>query len=238
MHNLISALRILHIAAGVSAFFLAPIAMLTVKGARAHRLAGKFYFWNMTVVAATAVVISLYRPIYFLTMVAIFSFYNAFAGYRVLFRKRPGQGQGPQAIDWIAAGLNASASIGLIVAGALRLGPVFGKLWLPSIAFGLVGLSGGASDIYRFLRPSQDRNFWWYEHMAGMLGSYIAALTAFSVTAVARMIGNHVWLWLWPIAIGVPASLIWTGYYRRKFNRAKPNNGSMAAAHSTAAVVA
>ena len=35
-----------HIAAGSSAFVLAPAALVTAKGGKAHRLWGKVYFWR------------------------------------------------------------------------------------------------------------------------------------------------------------------------------------------------
>ena len=67
-----------HITAGSGAFVLAPLALVTAKGGRAHRLWGKVYFWCMTVVAATAMVMALYRSVLFLALVAVFSFYSAF----------------------------------------------------------------------------------------------------------------------------------------------------------------
>jgi uncharacterized membrane protein len=72
-----------HITAGSGAFLLAPLALVTAKGGKAHRLWGKIYFWSMAVVASTALVMSIYRPILFLALVAIFSFYSAFVAYRV-----------------------------------------------------------------------------------------------------------------------------------------------------------
>ena len=101
METLITPLRWMHIAAGTLALFVAPAAMLTVKGGRAHRRWGKIYFWSMAVVAATALVLGLWRPQIFLALLAVFSFYMAFSGYRVLFRKRlvgvrgPGRWTGP-----------------------------------------------------------------------------------------------------------------------------------------------
>src|SRR2546430_7876027 len=81
-----------HIAAGTVSFVMAPVALATAKGGRAHRRWGKVYFWAMAVVAATALVLSLYRPILFLALVAVFSFYNSFAAYRVLGQKGTVQG--------------------------------------------------------------------------------------------------------------------------------------------------
>jgi len=63
-----------HVAAGTSAFVLAPLALITAKGGKAHRRWGKIYFWAMAVVAVTAMVMAIYRPILFLALVAIFSF--------------------------------------------------------------------------------------------------------------------------------------------------------------------
>ncbi|MGA7318002.1 MAG: DUF2306 domain-containing protein, partial [Silvibacterium sp.] len=82
-----------HIAAGSGAFVLAPLALVTAKGGKAHRLWGKIYFWCMTVVACTALVMALYRPVLFLAIVAIFSFYSAFVAYRVLGQKAAWKGE-------------------------------------------------------------------------------------------------------------------------------------------------
>jgi len=83
----------MHIAAGSSAFVLAPLALITAKGGKAHRRWGKIYFWAMAVVAFTAIVMAIYRPVLFLALVAIFSFYSAFAGYRVLGQKAAYKGE-------------------------------------------------------------------------------------------------------------------------------------------------
>ncbi|MGB0125723.1 MAG: hypothetical protein WA419_12445 [Silvibacterium sp.] len=64
------ALLALHITAGGGAFVLAPLALVTAKGGRAHRLWGRIYFWCMTVVAFTALVMAVYRPVLFLALVA------------------------------------------------------------------------------------------------------------------------------------------------------------------------
>src|SRR5580704_18941179 len=77
----------LHITCGVVAFVCAPVALATAKGGRTHRQWGKVYFWAMAGVAATALILSFALPIFFLAMVAVFSFYSAFAGYRILYLK-------------------------------------------------------------------------------------------------------------------------------------------------------
>src|SRR5256884_805302 len=115
MNTLIAAVRLIHIAAGMLALGVAPIAMLTVKGGPTHRRWGKVYFWTMALVALTAVVLALWRPVVFLALLAVFSFYSAFSGYRALFRKRPRDGAHASALDWTAAIVTFAASATLAV---------------------------------------------------------------------------------------------------------------------------
>jgi len=213
----IQVVRWTHILAGFTAFFIAPVPLLTAKGGKTHRRWGKIYFWAMAVVAATAMVLALWRPILFLAFTAVFSFYFAFRGYRVLSRKSPLQGQGPSAIDWAAAVLAFVGSVALIVMGIVRPSPVWVQLSVVAIVFGVIGVALAASDIWRFMHPPADKNFWWYTHMGGMIGSYIAAVSAFSVVNF-HVLPTAV-RWLWPSAIGVPGIFIWIGYYKRKFGR-------------------
>jgi uncharacterized membrane protein len=103
VNEIIASIRVLHVVAGFLAFVVAPAAMVTAKGGPAHRRWGTLYFWAMAAVAASAVIVALWRPIEWLALVAIFSFYSAFSGYRALFRKRPFAGEAANAWDWLAA---------------------------------------------------------------------------------------------------------------------------------------
>jgi len=218
MNSLITTLRVIHISAGMLALGLAPVAMLTVKGGQAHRRWGKIYFWAMAVVASTAVILALWRPQIFLALLAVFSFYMAFTGYRALSRKRPNQGQGPAAIDWAAALVTFAVSAALVVLGLIRPGPSWQRLGVVPVVFGVLGMILAGLDIRKFVRPPADRNAWWFAHMAGMLGSYIATVSAFSVV-------NFTFLpiavrWLWPTVIGTPLIALWITYYKIRFRRA------------------
>src|SRR3989442_1105972 len=97
--------------------------MLTAKGGRTHRRWGKVYFWAMAAVALTAVVLAVWRPVIFLALLAVFSFYSAFSGYRALFRKRPREGAHATAFDWTAAIVTFAASATLAVLRVLQPGP-------------------------------------------------------------------------------------------------------------------
>jgi cytochrome c-type biogenesis protein CcmH/NrfF len=54
---------------------------------------------------------------------------------------------------------------------------------------------------------------WWQEHLANMMTSGIAALTAF---LLVNMRPNLV-VWLAPAVVGGAGILLWQRYYRRKF---------------------
>ncbi len=205
-----------HIAAGFSSFLLAPVALATAKGGRQHRRWGMVYLWSMGVVAATALPMALYRPVLFLAMVAVFSFYAAFSGYRVLQLKDLPRGGKAKPIDWAAGILTFTSSALLAGFGAFRPAWVqnFG---IVAIVFGLLGMRLAFVQLKSFLWKPEQKMFWWYTHLGNFIGSYIAAWTAFLVVTVApRLGGGKIW-WLLPTLIGVPAIAITTGYYKRKF---------------------
>lgn len=211
----LQALLWLHIFAGFAAFFIAPAVMVVKKGGKTHRKWGKIYLYAMTVVALTALILAGFRPNLFLFFIAIFSYYFAFSGYRVLRRKRPDKGQKAEAIDWgiaIAAFLVCS---GMLVWGASH---AFAQNWgfaAILLTFGGIGSVGVATDMRKFIRPSQDKNAWWFDHMGGMVGSYIAAVTAFSVQNFSFL--PSVARWLWPAFVGGIGLTIWIRHYKVKF---------------------
>lgn len=214
LETIIQSLRWTHILAGFIAFFVAPIALITQKGGPAHRRWGKVYFWAMTVGTITALIVAAYRPNIFLLLIAVFSFYLSFSGYRVLSRKRPERGQKARALDWSVALLTAGTSaimFGLGVfnpsTGALRFNPIF-------LTFGALGAFAAGNDLRKFLRPPRGKYTWFFDHLGGMLGSYIAAVSAFSVVNFTFL--PELVRWLWPTVIGIPLTVSWARSYRKK----------------------
>src|SRR2546423_116248 len=117
---LVQIIRWVHISSGFAAFFIAPVALLTTKGGLRHRRWGKVYFWAMVVSTLTAMIVALYRPVYFLAGVSVFSFYLAFRGYRVLGRKRPDRGDRAKTLDWTVTLFTLAGSLMLVVVGIVR----------------------------------------------------------------------------------------------------------------------
>ena len=204
-----------HITAGFSSFLLAPVALATAKGGKQHKRWGMVYLWSMGVVAATALPMALYRPVLFLAMVAVFSFYSAFSGYRVLKLKSLPQGGRAKAIDWAAGLLTLLSSACLAGFGAFKPAWVqhFG---IVAIVFGILGMRLAFVQMKSFVIKPKEKMFWWYTHLGNFIGSYIAAWTAFCVVTIAPRFGGKIW-WLIPTMIGIPAISLTTGFYKRKF---------------------
>jgi len=230
MSSVFSVVLLIHIIFGGIALFVAPCAMLTRKGGLWHRRWGKTYFWSMAVVALTAVLMSMMRSGLFFLLVALFSFYLALSGYRVLHHKTPQQRAGTA--DWFAAALMLVGGVVLAGYGAyLMLTSNFGTV---AIVFGIIGILLAAADIHNFVRPPKDKRAWWYTHMTRMLAAYVATVTAFSVVnfqflpVIAR--------WLWATVIGTLGIVMWTRYYRKKFNGIGGQNNTSASRSVTKSV--
>ncbi len=216
METLYQTLRILHIGAGMTAFFVAPVALLARKGGKAHAAWGNVFFWAMAAVAASAVPLTFINPNVFLFLVAVFSFHLSLSGYRAVVRRRAADPARAAKVDLLVAA--AMILFYLALAGwgvhlfTLRPHHPFGYV---SLAFAGIGLRFSGVQMYRYFKPSGDRMAWWYDHMQGMAGSYIAAVSAFSAV-------NFVFLpdalrWLWPTLIGAPLLAYWKRHYQRKF---------------------
>lgn len=225
-----------HVGAGVTALLVAPVAMLTRKGGRAHRRWGRVYFWAMFVIFVSALVILFVRPNIFLFIISILSFYAAFSGVRSLRRKRPEHGDRAAWPDWVAAVTALFAGVSFIVWGALPLlGVSVGDTHtsFASTAFSVLGIVFGVAlgrdaltDLRSFRNPSADRNWWWYYHMDRMVSSYLAAVTAFLVQNVGPLLPEALeWtVWAAPGVLGGVGISFWIRHYRKKFGGSrKPN---------------
>jgi hypothetical protein len=161
------------------------------------------------------------RPVLFLALVAVFSFYAAFAGYRVLRLKDLVRGGSAKPVDWVAGVLTFAASAVLAWVSwfhprQVQVSPIVG------VVFGLVGMRLAYSQLSMFVRKPKEKMFWWYDHLRMFIGSYIAAWSAFSAVTLTQVVGNHWWVWLWPVMVGIPAIIVTTGYYKRKFTPKRP----------------
>ena len=86
-----------------------------------------------------------------------------------------------------------------------------------------IGLLIGRGNLRYARRPAASHMSWWYEHMRSMLAGGIAFHTAFLVIGAGRFLGTYftgpyaLIPWVLPSMIGIPATQIWIGYYRTRF---------------------
>lgn len=163
--------------------------------------------------AAIAAQIRLAAP--FLLYLIFITFGPVYHGVRVLeTRESP---------ETLRTPFHTALHVGMIVAAA---GMIVLGLWTRQPVFAAlspIGFLTGFGSLRYARRPPPTRMAWWYEHMGSMLGGGIAFHTAFFVLGAGRLLGismDGAWAalpWLLPTIVGVPASAIWTAYYRRKF---------------------
>jgi hypothetical protein len=214
--SLFHSILIAHIICGIIGFIVAPIALMLKKGSRGHKRWGKIFFYAMTGVAATAIVMAPVKHNIFLTCIAVFSFYLAFSGFRAVYRRRHTDGK-PVLIDWLFLVLDLIFSAGLIIFGIVSLP---GSFAIVPIILGSLGVLLGTRDLALFTRP-KSKHDWIFAHIVGMVASYISAVSAFSAVNL-----NFEWLpgwiqWLWPTIIGVPLLSRYTRNYRKKLTPPK-----------------
>jgi uncharacterized membrane protein len=232
---MLTSILYLHIAGGTAALLSMLVPMLTKKGGLTHRRAGWVFVVGMTVVSVTAFLLAGARWLTdptprgresgaFLFFVAILTVTSVSAGVRVLRAKaRTAAHRHPWDLGLPA--LLTASSIAAAVYGLATGNHLF-------TAFSIIGFLGGAGQLVYWLTPPSHPMHWWFEHMGSMLGSCIAATTAFLVVNANRLEFDTFALvvWLTPTVIGVPTIAIWTRYYRRKFAPSVRSAGAHAVA--------
>lgn len=198
-----------HIAAGVIALLAGCVALVTTKGGRRHRRAGTGFCLAMGGVVVTVIGLLAFEPSAsrsILALVAIFSGYLAFSGFRALSR---GRARGDiHAIDWVAAGGVLLACLGLGAWGGTWVldGQTFG---IVMVVFGAIGVVFGLLDVQSFRSDGGGERL--VSHLQRMIGAFIATVSAVSAVNLAPALG--IAAWLWPTIVGVPLIAYWSQGY-------------------------
>ena len=221
----IDVVRTIHIAGGVAALASLWIPMVAPKGGRLHRRAGWVFVAGMGVVSVTAIILSAYRffvlpgagsstAAVFLAYLGLLTGAGAYKGIRVL-RTKNRTGRTTHWLDIAIAGAT-------FIFGPPAAAVGYRTGFVPLMLFGILGTVGGFTDLRYWLRAPQERMHWWYQHMSDMVGTSIAAITAFLVLN-ARHLGLARWsvaVWIGPSIVGIPLLALWLRYYRRRFSAA------------------
>lgn len=236
---LLDAVILVHVAAGFVGLVAFWIPVFARKGGRAHVRAGRVYAYAAYVVTLSAVVASagriasfahqgvglaerpdLYGMAVFLGYLGVVTFANVRQGVRVLATRRaPETLRTPFHLGLAWACIACSSGVALLAV----------VVWSDASPI-LLGLSPvgfiTASNMLRVMRnPGSPPMGWLYSHLGSMLGGGIAFHTAFAVFGVQRVIAFElpgtlaVLPWLLPTIVGVPAIIVWSRHYRRKFSR-------------------
>ncbi|QNH62771.1 hypothetical protein [Hymenobacter sediminicola] len=211
METLLLYNRWLHIAAGFLGFFVAPAALYVRKGGAAHRLWGRVFFWAMVVAGSTAIFSAVVNGLTFLLLTGIFSLYLAWFGYRSLYLKKLHQGQRPALVDWVGVGAGL-----LVFGGTLAYGFLSGTV--PSLVFGAIGLMTTGRQLWSYVQTTPPApGQWLLNHISGFVGSYIAAVSAFSATSLHFI--PWPWNFLWPTLLMVPPMIWVQNRYKARFRQ-------------------
>ena len=135
----------IHILAGFISLGIAYFLLFIKKGNKRHKKLGMIYVYGMSTIFVTAIPLSLlgeFNP--FLFVIAIFSFYLAFSGYRQ-GRDRNGAREKK---DKVLGVFITTTSI-LFYSMAVCLFLFIDSMWITSIVFGSIALGLGFNDFRR-----------------------------------------------------------------------------------------
>jgi len=192
----------IHILAGALALLCAALAILSEKGKQLHVLSGRTYFWCMVTIFLTAILMSIINKNIFLFLIAIFSFYLAFAGMRFA-KNRKGIAT---SIDWIAVSLIILSGIGMWILAAIYFANDNSQ-YITLMVFGILANTLGYIDFKSHRNKIATGKERIARHLTNMMGGTIAVITAVLVVNVEF---DPAWVWwVLPTALMSPVIFWW-----------------------------
>ena len=192
----------IHILAGTIALLCAALAVSSEKGKRLHVLSGRTYFWGMATVFLTAIPMSIISNNIFLFLIAIFSFYLAFAGMRFA-RNRKGVAT---TLDWIAVSLMILSGLGMWILAAIYFSNT-NTQYIVLLVFGFLAIALGYADFKSHKNKSAIGKERISRHLTNMMGGTIAVVTAVLVVN-PPFEPEWVW-WVLPTVMITPLIFWW-----------------------------
>lgn len=231
------ALLLTHVSVGAIGLIAFWVPVFTAKGGAWHKACGRiFKYCAYVVLASAAAALTLRTATYlaagetvatrpasfgamvFLGYLTVVSFVVVRHGVTVLQSKGRPEELNTPLNRWLARA--AIAGTVFVVAYALVLSPP-NRILL--YALSPIGILTGLGILRYVGKPASSPRQWLYEHLGSMLGGGIAFHTAFAVFGATRLfdIGLEGWIavlpWVAPAAVGIPATVLWTRHYQRKF---------------------
>ena len=202
----------LHIVCGATGLISGTVNIVRKKGGKNHKATGNVFLYSMLVAGSSALFLSVVKENYFLFIVGIFTVYMTGTGRRYLLFKN--KERKPNWIDYLLSyGMLATALV-FAAMGTYKLihHDNFGIVFL---VFGVIAFRFAMVDIKNYSGKHSFRNYWLIGHLQRMMGSYIAALTAFLVVNskyLPPQMPAYV-AWLFPTVVVVPLIFKWSKKY-------------------------
>ena len=192
----------IHILAGTIALLCAALALTSEKDKKLHVLSGRTYFWCMVAIFLTAIPMSIITSNIFLFLIAIFSFYLAFAGMRFA-RNRKGVAT---TLDWTAVGLMILSGLGMWILSAIYFSNNNSQ-YIVLLVFGFLAIALGYADFRSYKNKTATGKKRLSRHLTNMMGGTIAVITAVLVVNV-DLEPAWVW-WVLPTLLITPVIFWW-----------------------------
>lgn len=207
MDNLYLITLITHIISGYTALTIGAVVIFARKGNRVHRLLGRIFYFAMLGVALTSIGLSVYKELLFLFHIALFVLYQTYAGFRSVRDKTLFPAMGDYFILIMA-----------FINGIFMLKSLIPVLMI----FGAINMFLIYMDLriyYSMIKKTEIKKLTWLaRHIGMMIGSYIAAITAFLVVNINGT-GHYFWIvWLGPTLVLVPVIRFFVNKYTKKSN--------------------
>ena len=192
----------IHILAGITSLLCAALAVSSEKGKKLHVLSGRAYFWGMVTIFLTAMPMSIITNNIFLFLVAVFSFYLAFAGMRFA-RNRNGIAT---VLDWLAVYLMIFSGLAMWILAVIYF-LNSNTQYIVLLVFGFLAIALGYADFRSYKNNSATGKERISRHLTNMMGGTIAVITAVLVTNLNI---DPVWIWwILPTITIVPVIVWW-----------------------------
>ena len=192
----------IHILAGATALLCAAMAIFSEKGRQIHVLSGRTYFWCMVAIFLTAIPMSIINSNIFLFLIAVFSFYLAFAGMRFA-RNKKGIAT---TLDWIAVSLMILSGLGMWILATIYFTDDNSQ-YIVLLVFGFLAVFLVYDDYKTHKNKKATGKERIAKHLTNMMGGTIAVITA---VLVVNPPSNPEWVWwVLPTALIVPFIFRW-----------------------------
>lgn len=204
MEEFIKYFTIAHVVAGSLALIIGPLSLLTKRQIHLHKPLGSVYFYAMSFIFISGLFLSVYHKHMFLFFISFFTYYAVCTAYRAIKIKNGTR----QKIDWIIDIIAGFTHFGLLLfALYVAIKTSIGNAVVP-LVFGSAGVIFVYNNVTAALKTPKPSLAWLKSHVGNMLGSYIGAITAFTVNQAWKWEVPEVVAWLGPSLIVVPVIIV------------------------------